>query len=100
MGWAGPGWDATTDEGGIPLSYTGPQQVLMSYAGSQEMEPRSHKSMPGPPNSGADMSWACSWHHSELALCSVDARDENWYDLGSGKCLGLLLAPLQICVVF
>ena len=30
------------------------------------------------------VAWACSWTPSGFALCFVDARDENSYDLGSG----------------
>ena len=30
------------------------------------------------------VAWACSWTPSGFALCFVDARDENLYDLGSG----------------
>ena len=47
----------------------------------------------------SEVSWACSRPTSGFALSSDDARDENWYDLGSGcapphqRCLGLAPGP-------
>ena len=38
MGQAGPGWDATTDEGDIPLSYTGPQWTPMMLLAGHEQD--------------------------------------------------------------
>ena len=38
MGWAGPGWDATTDEGENPLSYMGHQETEAGPGGREQAQ--------------------------------------------------------------